>query len=337
MSDDASTAPLALWRDAPGRAALRPGALGDGPCLVRTKASLISRGTERLVHEGQVPETEWERMRAPFQEGDFPFPVKYGYAAVGEVILDESGAGLEGRKVFALFPHQSHFRLAPQHLVPLPAGVSVRRAALAANMETALNALWDAGLGPGDRVAVVGAGLVGCLVARLAARTPGVEVTLIDVNARRADVAAQLNVSFAVAEGGAQDCDRPCDIDGPCDIVFHASASAGGLRAAIDLLGDEGTLVEMSWYGAREVPVALGGAFHSRRLQIVSSQVGQVAPSRRPRWTHRRRLEAALALCDDPTLDALIDREVAFADLPAALPEILAPDAPGIGTLVRYD
>lgn len=327
MADARHIQSLALWRDAPGSVAIRAGALGEGACLVRTRKSLISRGTERLVQAGAVPESEWTRMRAPFQEGDFPFPVKYGYAAIGEVIEDKSDAGLLGRNVFALFPHQTHFRLDPAHLVPLPSGLPLRRAALAANMETALNALWDAGFGPGDRVAVVGAGLVGCLVARLAARTPGAEVTLIDVLDRRADVAAQLSVSFACAEGGPRDC----------DVVFHASASAAGLRTALDCLGDEGTLVEMSWYGEGDIPAPLGGAFHARRLKIVSSQVGQVSPSRRPRWSHRRRLETALALCDDPALDALIDRETAFADLPDQLPDILAPGAEGIATLVRYD
>lgn len=323
--------PVALWHVAPGAAERRPGGLGDGACLVRTRASLISRGTERLVHNGLVPESEWARMRAPFQEGDFPFPVKYGYAAVGEVIAEnaanDTATGLLGREVFALFPHQTHFRLDPSFLIPLPPGLPARRAALAANMETALNALWDAGLGPGDRVAVIGAGLVGCLVARLAARTPGVDVTLIDVISRRADVAAQLSVKFACEEGFPRGC----------DVVFHTSVSEAGLSTAISCLGEEGTLVEMSWYGEKTVAVPLGGAFHSQRLKFVSSQVGRVSPSRRPRWPHQRRLEAALALCDDPALDCLIDREVAFANLATEIPSILAAGADGIGTLVTYE
>lgn len=315
--------PLALWRTAPGAVALRPGAIGDGSCEVVSKFSLISRGTERLVSAGAVPETEWSRMRAPHQEGDFPFPVKYGYAAVGRA---ETGA-LKGRDVFALYPHQTRFRLDPSHLIPLPAGLDPRRATLAANMETALNALWDAGLGPGDKVAVIGAGLVGCLTAYLAGRLPGADVTLIDVIDRRADVAAQLNVNFACGEGFPQGCDAS----------FHTSVSAAGLQTAIDCLGDEGTVVEMSWYGGRETPIALGGAFHAKRLKIISSQVGQVSPSHRPRWPHRRRLETALALCADPALDCLITEEVAFADLPARHEAIMATDAPGIATIIRYE
>lgn len=319
MSDQ----PTALWRTAPGAARIAPAAIGGGDSEVRTRWSLISRGTERLVSMGRVPESEWARMRAPHQEGDFPFPVKYGYAAVGDAV---SGP-LKGRSVFALFPHQTHFRLDASHLVPLPAGMDPRRAALAANMETALNALWDAGAGPGDKVAVIGGGLVGCLVAYLAGKLPGADVTLVDVVTGRADVAAQLNVRFASGEPSPRDC----------DLSFHTSASAGGLRTALDCLGDEGTLVEMSWHGEGEVPVALGGAFHAKRLRVISSQVGQVAPSRRPRWSYRRRLEKALSLSTDPALDILIDEEVAFADLPDRLPAILAPGAPGVATIVRYD
>ncbi|QIE57778.1 zinc-binding alcohol dehydrogenase [Pikeienuella piscinae] len=286
--------------------------------------SLISRGTERLVHEGRVPESEHQRMRAPHQEGNFPFPVKYGYAMVG--IVEDGPEALIGRHVFALHPHQSRFRLPADDLVPLPPGLPPRRAALAANMETALNALWDAGAGPGDRIAVVGAGLIGCLVARLAARMPGTEVTMSDPIRRRADIAAELNVNFT---------SDPRE-DENFDIAIHASATAAGLAEALGRLGQEGRLVELSWYGAGDVEVPLGAAFHSRRLSIVSSQVSAVSPSRRPRWPHRRRLLKALSLLDDPALDALIDSEVAFEELSTRLPALLARDAPGVATVIRY-
>lgn len=320
-----SQSPDALWHEGPRTSAIRAADLGSGDALVRTKFSLISRGTERLVFEGRVPPSEFERMRAPMQEGDFPFPVKYGYAAVG--VVEDGPDDLVGRHVFSLHPHQTRFRAPSTSLTPLPVGLDPRRAALAANMETALNALWDAGSGPGDRIAVVGAGLVGCLTARLAALLPGADVTLIDVIDERRHVASQLNVSFACGEGLPRACDQ----------VFHTSVSNHGLNTALGCLGDEGTLVEMSWYGAGEIPVALGGAFHSQRLKIVSSQVGKVSPSRRPRWDYARRLSKALQLCDDPALDHVITDEVAFADLPVHIGDILAPGAPGVATLVTYD
>lgn len=322
------TAARALWTVAAGRAELRDTALppaGPESAQVRTLWSAISRGTERLVFEGRIGAAEYGRMRAPMQEGAFPFPVKYGYCAVG--IVEAGPAGLAGRTVFALHPHQDRFVAPAAMLTPVPAAVPPRRAALAANMETALNAVWDSAAGPGDRIVVVGAGLIGLLVARLCGRLPGAAVTVVDVEPARAAVAAGLGVGFA-PPGAA-----PAD----ADVVFHASASAAGLATAIGCAGDEARVVELSWYGDGTVPAPLGGAFHSRRLSLVSSQVGQVSPSRRPRWSHRRRLAAALDLLADGAIDALITEEVAFADLPSAMPHLLAPGAPGLATLVRYD
>lgn len=314
----------ALWYVAPMRAEIRPGRLAAAPdsATVRTLWSGLSRGTERLVASGRVPDAEHERMRAPMQEGDFPFPVKYGYCAVGRV---EAGPpDLVGRKVFALHPHQTRFAAPVSLLSVLPSGVPARRAILAANMETALNGLWDSGAGPGDRIAVIGAGIVGFLVAHLAKCLPGTDVTLVDVDPSRAPTAAALGLAFAPSPPG------------DCDVVFHTSAAPAGLAAAIEAAGLEATIVEMSWYGEGLQPVPLGGAFHSRRLRLVSSQVGQVSPSRRPRWTYARRMQKALALLADARLDALITAEVSFADLPAAIPALLAPGAAGLATAIRY-
>jgi threonine dehydrogenase-like Zn-dependent dehydrogenase len=248
--------------------------------------------------------------------------VKYGYCAVG--VVEDGPAALTGQTVFALHPHQTRFATPVGFVSPVPDAIPARRAILGANMETALNGLWDSGAGPGDRIAVVGAGIVGLLVAYLAARMPGTSVTLVDVEASRAPVAAALGVAFAATP--------PDD----CDVVFNTSASPAGLAAAIEAAGLEGTIVEMSWYGEGTQPVPLGGAFHSRRLRLLSSQVGQVSPSRRPRWSHARRMTTALGLLADDRLDALITAEVAFADLPGAIPVLLAPGAPGLATAIRY-
>jgi NADPH:quinone reductase-like Zn-dependent oxidoreductase len=292
--------------------------------FIRALYSGLSRGTERLVFEGRLPPGEWARMRAPYQEGDFPFPVKYGYACVGTV---EAGPdALIGRTVFALFPHQTAFVLPESAVIPLPGSVPPRRAILAANMETALNALWDSGAKAGDPIAVIGAGLVGCLIASLAARLPGARVTLIDVLPERAGIASALGVGFALPEAAAAGA----------HVVFHTSASEAGLRLALDIAAFEGRIVEVSWFGDKAVSLPLGGAFHSQRLQIVSSQVGSVSPAMRARLTHRGRLETAISLLDDARLDALITGEVAFGDLAAALPSLLAPGAPGIATAIRY-
>ena len=287
----------ALWYVGDGRAELREEAAvapGSGEVRVRALYGAISRGTERLVAFGRVPASEYERMRAPLMAGAFPFPVKYGYATVGRVETGGAAGQITpgqirpgqitpGQIVFALHPHQDEFTMPATLVVPVPAAVPAARAVLGANMETALNALWDGAPGPADRIAVVGGGIVGLLIARLCARMPGVEVTLVDIAPERAALARALGASFATPEEAPRDC----------DLVFHASASAKGLGTALALAGEEATIVELSWYGAGEVAVPLGEAFHSRRLRLVASQVGKVAPSHRSRWTHGRRLSAA--------------------------------------------
>jgi threonine dehydrogenase-like Zn-dependent dehydrogenase len=314
----------ALWTIGPGRADLRPadpGPLADGAARVRALVSGISRGTESLVFHGRVPASEWERMRCPFQEGQFPFPVKYGYAMVG--VAEAGLAELAGRRVFGLYPHQSLFNAPVEALVRVPRTVSTARAALAPQMETALNATWDAGLTAGERAAVVGGGTIGLLTAYVAARTA--EVTLVDVNPARRLVAEALGLRFALPK------DAPAD----CRTVFHASGSGEGLNLALSLCAFEGQVVELSWFGDKAVSVSLGGAFHSRRLTIRASQVGAIAPSRRKAWSYRRRLTRALSLCADPRLDALVRQETPFAEMPSRMGAILA-DPDTLCHLIRY-
>jgi hypothetical protein len=317
----------ALWYAGPGQAEIRQERLSpllDGYVRVRSRYSAISRGTEALIAAGRVPESEYRRMRAPFMAGQFPFPVKYGYAAVGEV---EAGpAALVGRNVFALHPHQTKFDVPAEAVLPIPGDIPLSRAVLAANVETALNATWDAAPGPSGRIAVVGAGVVGALVGFLCARVDGATVTLIDVDPARADLARALKLGFAM----------PANAQGDCDFVFHASATAEGLGTALNIAGDEATIVELSWYGAGTVAVPLGGAFHSRRLKIISSQVGKVAPSHRASFTHRQRLEAAIKLTAHPHLDALLAPAISFGNLPGRLADILKPRSGVLCQLVSY-
>lgn len=313
--------PLALWCTGPGSLELREAAVGEG-VLVQTLYSGISRGTERLVFQGRVPKTEWSRMRSPNQEGEFSFPVKFGYCAVGKVM---EGA-LAGQEVFALFPHQASFRLTEHQLYPLPGDLPARRAVLAANMETALNVLWDSGAAAGDRVAVIGSGVLGSLIGYLAARLPGAEVTLIDLNPARAQLATQLGCSFALPENAPVDC----------DVVIHTSASEAGLELALEIAGQEATICEASWYGDTAVNLSLGAAFHSRRLRIIGSQVGSLPASRSARWSHARRMLMALELLCDPALDALISGESDFAELPIDYGRVLV-DPETLCHRIRYE
>ncbi len=312
----------AYWVARPGEGEIRSETISDpGPddTLVTAVASGISRGTESLVFRGAVPADQVELMRCPFQAGDFPAPVKYGYAMVGRT---EAGG-----RVFCLHPHQDRFRVPSAALVPVPDDVPDHRAVLAANMETAVNALWDAGPRLGDRIAVVGGGTVGCLAAALAARHPATAVQLVDIDPVRAETAAALGVDFA----------SPDNARGGLDLVIHASGSADGLATSIDLAGFEATVLEISWYGAGTVPVPLGGNFHSGRLTLRSSQVGSVAAARRSRRTHRDRLVLALDLLRDPMFDALLTGESRFEDLPATMARLAADPGGTLCHVVTYD
>ena len=324
-----------VWYVAPGQVEVRTAPLAPpmpGQALVRTLFSGVSRGTERLVLSGAVGESEWGRMQAPMQDGQFPFPVKYGYCATG--VVEVGPKELIGQTVFCLHPHQDCFVAPVAMLAPVPAGVPARRATLAANMETALNAIWDSGAGPADRIVVVGAGVIGLLIAFLAARLPGAEVTVVDLAPERQAVVKALGARFVSA--GSVSASPTVSSTSGADVVFHTSASAAGLNMAIGCAGFEATVVELSWYGDAQVPAKLGGAFHSQRLKLVSSQVGHVSAGRRPRWDYRRRLTAALHLLDDARLDALVLDEIAFDEVATALPKVLDAGAQGLAPVIRY-
>ncbi len=310
----------AFWLDSPGVGVIRPVRLpepGPGEVLVRTLYSAISRGTESLVFRGQVPPSQYEVMRAPFQEGDFPGPVKYGYLSVG--VVAQGPANLLGRNVFCLYPHQSAYVVPASAVTVIPQGVPLTRAVLAGTVETAVNALWDAAPLAGDRVTVVGAGMVGCSVAALLTKFPGVHVQVSDIDPDRATVVERLGAEFVLPERAA----------GERDLVFHSSATAAGLQRSLELLAPEGTVIELSWYGDGQVSLALGGSFHSRRLTIRGSQVGTISRARR---TFADRMALALDLLSDPVFDVLITGQSPFTELPA-----LMANPPVLCHLISYD
>jgi NADPH:quinone reductase-like Zn-dependent oxidoreductase len=318
----------AFWLRSPGEGEIRhvtlPAPAAD-EVLVRSLFSGVSRGTETLVFRGGVPPSQYESMRAPFQEGDFPAPVKYGYLNVG--VVEAGPPELTGRTVFCLYPHQTSYVVPASAVVPVPDSVPPARAVLAGTVETAVNALWDAAPLIGDRVAVVGAGMVGCCVARLLRQFPGVRVQLVDVEPGKATVAGALGVDFAL----------PDDAMGDCDLVVHASASAAGLTRSLELLAPEGTVIELSWYGDRRIGMPLGESFHSRRLTIRGSQVGTVSPAARGRRGFSDRLALALDLLADPAFDALLTNECAFEELPEVLARLASGEIPAHCQLVHYD
>ncbi len=317
----------ACWVVGPSRAEIRPETLAplrEGEVRVRSLHSGVSRGTEALVFRGEVPASEWQRMRAPFQAGDFPAPVKYGYVNVG--VVEAGPPELLGRPVFCLHPHQTHYQVPAAAVLPLPEGLPPARAVLAAYLETAINALWDAPPRVGERVSVVGAGPLGLLVAWLAARVPGCQVQVVDTQAARAGIAQALGAGFALPEHAQPGA----------DLVVHASGQGAGLTTALRLAGFEATVLELSWYGTRKVEVPLGEAFHAQRLTLRSSQVGQVASAQRARWSHAQRLGLALSLLTDPVLDQLITHHAPFDDLPQVLQRLAGGDTDTLCQRIDY-
>lgn len=306
----------ALWSVAPGRCEIREESLpplGPDQALLRMVASGVSRGTERLVLGGRVPPSQYAAMRGPLQQGEFPFPVKYGYCAVA--VVEDGPSSLRGRRVFVLHPHQDRFLAPAAMCAPIPDAVPDARAVLAANMETAVNVLWDAKPLLGERALVIGAGVVGLLVGSLLARMPGADVAITDPDPARRVAAEALGVPFLA----------PAEAPGDRDLIIHASANPAGLRQALTLCGFEGRIVEASWYGDREASLPLGEAFHAKRLSIVSTQVGAVAPAMRGRRAYADRMALALSLLADDRFDALIGPATPFGDLPRALPALLDP------------
>jgi threonine dehydrogenase-like Zn-dependent dehydrogenase len=256
--------------------------------------------------------------------GELPGPVKYGYLSVG--VVEDGAQEFLGRTVFCLHPHQDRYVVPVSALALVPDGVPAARAVLAGTVETAVNAVWDAGPRLGDRIAVVGAGMVGCAVAALLRSFPLERLQLVDVDERRREAAERLGVTFVTPE----------EADDGCDVVVHCSATGAGLNRGLELLGDEGELVELSWYGDRPVTVDLGADFHARRLGIRASQVGAVAAARRARRTHGERMALALDLLRDPTLDALIGGHTPFSELPGTMDRLAAGELAGLCHLVDY-
>ena len=317
----------ALWYISPKKAELRQETLQDlnpNECRVRIVYSGISRGTESLVFHGQIPHSEWQRMQCPFQVGEFSFPLKYGYCAVG--VVEQGSTDMIGKTVFSLFPHQTIANIPVSALTVLPDNLPPERAILLANMETALNAVWDASPSVSDRIVVVGAGVVGVLVAYLCTQIAGTDVTLVDVDASRQSLATSLGVKFTLPNQAPQNC----------DVVIHASGNSVGLRTALSCSGNEATVLELSWYGTKNVSLPLGEAFHAKRLKLISSQVGQIPASHRARWDFKRRINAAMNLLNDERLDALISHPIPFEDLATQLPNIFSATSNALAPLVKY-
>jgi 2-desacetyl-2-hydroxyethyl bacteriochlorophyllide A dehydrogenase len=260
-------------------------------------ASAISHGTEMLVFRGLVP--EGLELDLPTLRGSFTFPIKYGYASVGRVV--EAGADVGclavGDAVFVHHPHQSTYVVPATMPIRLPDGLDPLLGVFLANVETAVNVVVDAAPRLGERVAVFGQGVVGLLITQLLRRTGVSQIVVVEPVAQRRDLALALGADVALESGGSIS-----DVD----LAIEVSGNAAALDAALNSVAFGGTVVVASWYGTKTVPLMLGGAFHRRRLRIVSSQVSTIDAALQPRWTHQRRLALASQLLSELELTSLI-------------------------------
>lgn len=319
----------AYWVVEPGRGELRSVVLPERPppgtSRVRTEYGSVSPGTERLVGLGLVPAALAGRMACRGMEGTFALPVKYGYCVVGTVV---AGAAT-GRRVFAMHPHQDLADIADADLVELPVALPAARAVLVPNLETALNGVWDAELREGERAVVVGAGVVGLLTAYCLAALHGVEPVVVEATPERRRTARTLPFVHRVL--------APDEVEaGTFAVAFHASGTPGGLQTALDAVGFEGRVVDLTWYGTQRVELDLGTTFHCQRKRILASQVAVVAPAMRATHGPRERLAEVLRLLGDPHLDALLGAPRTFADLPLWMPDVYARRLDDIVPLVVY-
>jgi hypothetical protein len=316
----------AFWLTSKGRGVVRRQALpdpGPGWCIVRAVFSAVSPGTERLVALGRVPGPLQDEMRCPYMGGRFPFPVKYGYSLVGEVV--EGPKALRGRIVHVLHPHQDICLVRCEDVRPLPHGLPPARATLASNMETAVTAVWDSAVTVGERVLVIGFGIVGSLVARVLGSGPAVELEVAETRAVRRRLAESMGFQVSATPPKR-----------PFDVAFDTSGTPAGLQAAIEGVGLEGRVIAVSWFGARPARLDLGGSFHSRRKRVIASQVSRIPGGMRPRWDVARRAELVFRLLERPDFDLHVGPPVPFALLPEAFEALIGRTLEGLSPLIIY-
>jgi hypothetical protein len=309
------------------------GQIRDTPMMSLSKDTLsletlftgISPGTERLVGMGKVPEECWEKMRCLYMEGSFDFPLKYGYSLVGQAITGSE----TGKRFFVMHPHQSRVVVARSDALELPDWLPSQRATLIPNMETALNAVWDAQVSQKDKILIVGGGIIGILISFVLSKEYGIQPDFLEQDRQRIQYLKQLPWLGNSRLGTDYR-------EGNYNIAFHTSSSSSGLQSGIDALAFEGRCIELSWYGTQSVSLQLGGSFHYQRKQIIASQVSAIAQPKRSLIDYSQRKEQVLGLLGDATLDILLQPAIAFLELPTFMSLLYQRQVHPVSPLVEY-
>jgi threonine dehydrogenase-like Zn-dependent dehydrogenase len=290
--------------------------------IVQSLYSLISAGTEKLVAKGFVPEKLHGTMTVPYMQGTLGLPVKYGYSLTGKIV--ESEVFEKDALVHIMHPHQDIICVDAKHCMLIPDYIPVKRATLVANMETVINAIWDADLQKGTSVLVAGYGTIGALLARICKTQFDCNVYLIEKNENRAILLERHGYRLATEN------------DILYDVAFNCTANETALQYCIDHVGEEGSVIELSWYGDKKVSLSLGESFHTMRKKIISSQVSSIPKAKRASWNYENRKQLAFSYLNDAFFDELITNEIPFAETQNFFEKLRSENLSGIGYCIKY-
>ena len=309
---------------------------GPGELTIESIASLISPGTEMQVYRGEIsPETD---LGLETCRGSFAFPVKYAYQLVGNVLATGEGVPLRaGERIFARHPHQDRFtmRYDPDLVFALPPDLDPETATFSNLADVALNAMLDCPIRIGDVVVSFGYGIVGAFCAQFAKLTAG-HLIVVDPLPQRRAMAVANGADQAVSPEEAVDAVMQATGGRGADVAIEVSSSTAALQTAIEVTGQEGTIVAVSYYGSRPVTLTLAPEFHFRRVRIVSSQVSSLGSGLQPRWDFPRRFDVVLSHLPRLRIESMISHRFALVDAPSAYQLIDENPGATFGVIIEY-
>ncbi|MEM1137565.1 MAG: zinc-binding alcohol dehydrogenase [Bacteroidota bacterium] len=295
----------------------------ENEVAIESMYSLVSLGTERTITTQLLTKEIAARMVVPYMRGTFQNEFTYGYSLVGRIIDGEKD--LIGKVIHVMHPHQNYAVVKTQDIFFIPEQMNPKLATLVSNMETAVNAIWDANVEIGDKVLVIGYGTVGALTALIASKIPGIDISILEINQNRFNAAVEQGFKVSSILENKD-----------FDIVFNTSGNAEMLQKAISVTKSEGRIIEMSWYGAKSITINFGADFHYGRKQLISSQVSQIPNRKLKNWTYHSRKKLVFKLLQELNPHYLINCEVHFSETPKFYNDLRRHETSGLGVVIKY-
>lgn len=293
----------------------------EGQLIIKSRYSMISTGTEKVITTQVLDPDLALKMAIPYQKGAMTNTFTYGYSLVGEVI---SEGEFQGEKVHVMHPHQDFAVVYTNDVRVLPRDIDPKLATLISNMETAVNAVWDAQVELGDRVLIQGYGTIGALVASILQKYPGLDLHVHDIDPQKAELIASHGLSVYDME------------EEEFDLVFNTTGSEIALEEAFKFARLEGTIIELSWYGAKRVSLELGESFHYGRKRLICSQVSHIPNRKQPNWNYENRKDLVIRLLQELDPTYLLGHEINFQDAPEFYHKLRSGDVKELSTIINY-